>query len=97
MVMDVSRGSACGVRIIFKPPLIWVGPGMMSGPEALLPEIKRSPVNVWHVASKSASAWDWTVKYGKGIGSSKSDGREGLRAGQAARTIRPGLEFSFVF
>ena len=58
MVRDVSRGSVCGVRIIFRAPLMWVGPGLMSGAEALEPEMKRSPVKVSHVASKSASAWD---------------------------------------
>ena len=45
---------------------------MMSGAEALEPEIKRSPVKLPHVASKSASAWERTVKYGKGLSSTMS-------------------------
>jgi hypothetical protein len=96
MVRDVSRGSVCGVRFIFRVPLMWVGPGMMSGAEALEPEIKRSPMKVSHVASKSASAWDWTVKYGKAPFSSSSHRGGFLRAGQSARTMGLGLEFSLV-
>jgi hypothetical protein len=69
---------------------------MMSGAEALEPEIKRSPVKVSHVASKLASAWEWTVKYGKAPFSSLSHGGGILRGGQSARTIGPGLEFSLV-
>jgi hypothetical protein len=67
-----------------------------SGAEALEPEMKRSPVKVLHVASKSASAWDWTMKYGKAPFSSVSHRGGILRGGQSARTIGPGLEFSLV-
>ncbi len=68
----------------------------MSGAEAFEPEMKRSPVKVSHVASKLASAWEWTVKYGRAPFSSISYGKGILRGGHSARTIGPGLEFSLV-
>lgn len=77
-------------------PLICVGPGAMIGPEALEPEIMRSPVKVVHVRSKSASAWEWITKYGKAPFSSLSQGKGSVREGQSARTIEPRLEFSLL-
>lgn len=63
--------------------------GVRGGDEEITGEVS-------HVASKSASAWDLTLKYGEAPLPSESHGGGIVRGGQSARTIRPGLEFSLV-
>jgi len=74
MDRKVSRESVCELKIAVRAPLICFGPGTIIGVEAFLPDMISSPVKVVHVASRSASAWDCTSKYGKGMGSPRSTG-----------------------
>jgi hypothetical protein len=81
----VTDGPLNGENNFWRVPLMWVGPYTTSVADVLVPEMKRSPVKVSHVASNSASAWEWTVKYGKAPLSSISQ-KGGIWRGQYART-----------
>jgi hypothetical protein len=54
--------------------------------------MKRSPVKVSHVASKSASAWDLTLKYGEAPLPSESHGG-GIVRGDSLRGLS-GLDWN---
>jgi hypothetical protein len=45
-VMDFSRGSVCAGIPMLRVPLMWIGPGRVSGLLVIEPVILRAPVKV---------------------------------------------------